>query len=81
MHKQAFVKRFVNWISCMLKAYDSISHEDLLNPLTIELIKSNFNIELKEDGKGIELRSILESFDEEKLGKIFEIIDKRIGLF
>ena len=52
VHKQAFVKRFVNWMSCMLKAYDSISHEDLLNPLTIGLIKSNFNIELKEDGKG-----------------------------
>ena len=78
MHEQAVIKRFVNWINSMLKVFDKISHEDLLNPLTIELIKSSFNIELKEEEKRIELRSRLESCDEEKMNKIFKAIDKRI---
>ena len=77
-HKQAFIKRFDTWLECLLRTYDKISHEDLLNPVTMEMIKSNFNIILKEEQIKVELSSKLYDCSEEKLSQLLKTIDERM---
>ena len=59
---------------------NKISHEDLLNPVTMEMIKSSFNIILKEEQMKVELSSKLDGCSEEKLRQLLKTIDERMGV-
>ena len=77
-HKQAFIKRFDIWLECLLRTVDQISHEDLLNPVIMEMIKSSFNITLKEEQMKVELSSKIDRCSKKKLRQLLKTIDERM---
>ena len=75
-NKQIFIKNIVNCLSCVLNLFDKIDPNDLLNPVSLDLIKNCYNIYFNESTKSVELKSKLNECDEEKIEKIFEAISR-----
>ena len=77
--KQALNNRFDNWLDRLLRVYNKVTHDDLLNSAVVELVENGFNAQFdKENGK-VKLISKLDSCTDSGLKTLLKAIDKRLN--